>query len=448
MKVGYIRSAFWPPLMSGLTGSSIHVQEFVSAMRKKNIDVLIICANKGQSGYRMQDAGCKTFEIQPDSIFRIAQRFYRILGKKKFNHKDTKEQEHKSPKKTAVFCASQISCFRDRASKFNLIIGNFLRECDTLLYNFKLFWRAKKIIAYEHPDLLYERYELFNYSGVKLARWHGIPIILEVNALLKNYGGKVYLESIARFIEKWVFKKSDAITAVSNILKEDILSYGIPEEKVWFLPNGVALDKFNPGVSDNWVREKYGLQNKIIIGFVGALESWYNFDILIDAMGDIVEKTSSIHLLIVGDGFYRESLEKQIESHKLKNYITLTGRVPHNMVPEYINAIDIAIFLCVRTYTYCSPMKIFEYMAMGKAITALNVGQVSEIIKHGENGMLVEQGNKKQLVEMLLSLATNLELRTNLGKKARKTIEDNNYTWEKNVDKVCEIYNTFKNKAV
>lgn len=448
MKVGYLWSASWPPLLSGLTGSSIHVQEFVKAMRKKNIDVFIICANKGENTeYRIQKTKYKIFEIQPNSIFRAVQKFCQVLGKKNFNHENTKKRERKGlleSENSAVFRVSEVSCFRDKFSKLNLIIGNILKECDALLYNFKLFWRAKKIISREHPDLLYERYALFNYSGIKLARWYGIPIILEVNALpiseIKTYGGKTYMESIARFIEKRAFKNADAIVAVSSILKENILSYGIPEEKVYFLPNGVDIDKFNPDISGNRVQEKYGLQNKVVIGFVGTLVVWHNLDILIDVMRDVIKKIPNIHLLIVGDGFYREPLERQIESLKLKDYVTFIGRVPYERVPEYINAIDIAVYLSNHAYA----LKIPEYMAMGRAIISSNVGQISEVIRDGENGMLVQPGDKKQLVETLISLATDLELRTELGKKARKTIEDNNYTWGRNVDKVCKIYKQVK----
>lgn len=449
MKVGYLWSASWPPLLSGLTGSSIHVQEFVKAMRKKNIDVFIICANKGENTEdRRQKTKYKIFEIQPNSIFRAVQKFCQVLGKKNFNHENTKKRECKGLlelENSAVFRVSEVSCFRDKFSKLNLIIGNILKECDALLYNFKFFWRAKKIISREHPDLLYERYALFNYSGIKLARWYSIPIILEVNALpiseIKTYGGKTYMESIGKFIEKCIFKNVDAIVAVSSILKKNVLSYGIPEEKVWFLPNGVDIDKFNPDISGNKVQEKYGLQNKVVIGFVGTLVVWHNLDILIDAMGDVIKKIPNIYLLIVGDGFYREPLEKQIESLKLRNYVTITGCIPHNKIPDYINAIDIAVDLCDKGDL---SMKLFEYMAMGRAIVSSNVGQISEMIKHGENGMLVQPGDKKQLVETLISLAANLELRTKLGKKARKTIENNNYTWEKNVDKVCEIYKRVK----
>ncbi len=438
MKVGYIWNAPWPPLLSGFTGSSIHVQEFIKAMRKKNIDVFIVCANKGENTEdRKQKAESKIFEIQPNSIFRTMQRFYQILRKKGFNHKDTKTQKNKKIIETKL----------NFYSKPNLMVGNFLKECDTLLYNFKFFWRAKKIFARECPDLLYERYTLFNYSGIKLARWYGIPIILEVNALpiseIKSYGGKVYLGNIGRFIEKQVFKNVDAIVAVSSILKKKILSYGIPEEKVCFLSNGVDVKKFNPDISGEQVREKYGLQNKIVIGFIGTLVVWHNLNVLIDAMKDIIKKVPNIHLLIVGDGFHREVLEKQVEKLKLKDYVTFAGRVSYERVPKYINAIDIAMYLCRRAYVF-SPIKFFEYMAMGKAIVSSNAGQISKVIKDGENGMLVDTKNKKQLVETIIDVATNLELRTNLGKKARKTIEDNNYTWERNVDEVCGIYDKLK----
>ena len=107
--------------------------------------------------------------------------------------------------------------------------------------------------------------------------------------------------------------------------------------------------------------------------------------------------------------------------------------------PYYISAMDIT----VAPYNpsdnfYYSPIKIFEYMVMGKPIVAGRIGQVEEVITDGETGILFEPGNIAQLTAALAQLTTDAPRRHSLGARARAWVQQER-TWDNNARRVIEI---------
>jgi len=91
---------------------------------------------------------------------------------------------------------------------------------------------------------------------------------------------------------------------------------------------------------------------------------------------------------------------------------------------------------------YLSPLKLFEYMAMGKGIVASNLGQIGEILQHNKTAYVVKPGDKVQLAKGILALAKDKKLRERLGREARKHVAAN-YTWEQNARRVIKAYESF-----
>ena len=87
---------------------------------------------------------------------------------------------------------------------------------------------------------------------------------------------------------------------------------------------------------------------------------------------------------------------------------------------------------------YLSPIKIFEYMASGRAVLAARVGQIAEVIEDGVNGLLYEPATPESLATQLLRLIDDAVLRERLGKKARETVE-RRYTWRANAEAVVAL---------
>ena len=114
----------------------------------------------------------------------------------------------------------------------------------------------------------------------------------------------------------------------------------------------------------------------------------------------------------------------------LADRITLQGFVPNERIPELLAAMDIVLAPYPQMpFFYFSPVKIFEYMAAAKPVVSTRIGQIAELIRSGENGLLCDSGQWPDLAEAVIGLARNPELRRRLGLQARATIAAA-HTWE------------------
>ena len=276
-------------------------------------------------------------------------------------------------------------------------------------------------------DFIYERYSLFSDVGAALADTDGLPTVLEVNAPLILERGRVEplpLAPLAREIERYAFERADAVLAVSGAMQSYVLDHGGRPDHVHVVPNGVDTARFHPGVSGHLERDELDLHGKLVIGFTGSLKPWHGVDVLIEAFARVAQP--NWRLLIVGDGPCRADLEAQVHSLPNPERIYFTGAVPHDRIPGYLAAMDIAVapYRTVEDF-YFSPLKLFEYFAMGKAVIASDIGQISQVIRHGENGLLTEPGNANSLAEALEILANNGTLRASMAARS----QDDVVTW-------------------
>jgi len=322
--------------------------------------------------------------------------------------------------------------------------------CD-FFFNLKLYQTGQKIIKIEKPDIIHEREMYLNFSGLLLAKKLNIPYVLEVNSIMMyevRNSFPVY-RKIHRIIEKKLYAESDGIIAVSDAIKNHLVSRGVPEEKIKVIPNGVDENIFNPSLSGQDVRKKYGLGKKHVIGFGGSLhQEWQGIDDLLKAARAISSIERSVVFLIIGG---TEAEIKKFQNIAPEN-VLFTGQVEHKKMPAYLAAADILAAPYKKEKGlkdigfYNSPIKLFEYMAMGKPVITSNIGQISEIIRHKQTGVLVEPGNDKDLTENILSLIEDDRLKRELGYNARDEVKKK-YTWKQNAQRTMEVYREILEKS-
>ena len=319
-----------------------------------------------------------------------------------------------------------------------------LPEVLSIAYNYKLRRAFPSILEKERPDFLYHRHSEFNFSSSVLARRLGIPLILEFNGSevwVKKNWGTVYNERILRMAEQLQLSGADRIAVVSDVIRQWLLDEGIPSDKIVVNPNGVDPEVFHPSVDGSEIRRRYGLENKTVAGFVGTFGQWHGVEVLARSVRFVVKDNPSVHFLIVGDGKLRGEVERILEVDHVTSSVTLTGSVPHEEIPRYLAASDILLSPHVQNSDgstfFGSPTKLFEYMAMGKAIIASPVGQISDIIQDGVNGLLMKHKDEEDLAEKILRLASDGHLRDSLGAAARNEALAK-YSWEQNARRVTE----------
>lgn len=291
------------------------------------------------------------------------------------------------------------------------------------------------------PDVLYERYMLFNLAGLAAAQRAGIPLVLEVNAPLA-YERAVYerlsLRRIARRCERFVCSLADLVVVVSTPLKDFLVEQGVPAERIVVVPNGAEPGVFRPDVQARQeIRAQLGIpEEAIVVGFVGILRPWHGVELLLDAVARMGTSRDGVHVLILGDGPSRSSLEKLAHSRGLEGIVTFTGRVPHGDIPRYVTAFDIGV--SPRATFYASPMKVPEYMATGIAVVAPRMPNLQDLIADGVNGVLFQPENIDDLALTLLSLIRDPKTRCQLGQRARTAVIANR-TWRHNAARIIEL---------
>ncbi len=325
-----------------------------------------------------------------------------------------------------------------RWDKVRSLIPKPVYELAEVAYNIKGKAMIQKAINEFKPDVIYDRYAHFSFSALWAAKKNKIPLILEVNSpysIQKRKWEKVYFPKMSEYGERKIFNAAPHIIVVSSPLKDIVMKYGVPSERITVLPNGTDPERFDPQIDDLPLRRQMGLEGKTVLGFVGILRRWHNIDRLISILEEINLPRLNAVMLFLGDGPSYNELVDYNRQHGNEEYIRFLGRIPHNEIQTYISMMDIAI--SPHATPYSSPMKILEYMAMEKAVLAPDMPNIRDIIEPGKTGLLFEPENKKDLKEKLLSLIQTGTLRNQLGQAAREKIVQE-FTWANNARKTVQ----------
>jgi glycosyltransferase involved in cell wall biosynthesis len=143
------------------------------------------------------------------------------------------------------------------------------------------------------------------------------------------------------------------------------------------------------------------------------------------------------HFLIVGDGPVKDALLDQARRLGVADRVTITGIVPRDTVAQYVRCFDIA--LQPNVVAYASPLKMLEYMALGRAIVAPDSDNIRELLADGESALLIEPGSQAAMVAALRRLALDEALRHRLGAGARRTVVERRLTWRNNASVVVGL---------
>lgn len=280
-------------------------------------------------------------------------------------------------------------------------------------------------------DLIYERYSLFSTAGIEAAAALGVPCVVEVNAPLldeQRIFRRLVHEQEARHVARRVFGESTVVIAVSEEVKRHVLSEGGGSDRTHVVPNGVDRKRFHPNVVRTPLCE---LDGRFVVGFTGSLKPWHGLNLLMHAFRSLHARDPECHLLVVGEGPLRSWIDGFASGAGITDRVTVTGWVPKEQLPGFLSAMDVAVapYPALENF-YFSPLKLFEYMAVGRPIVASRIGQVAAILNDDVDARLVEAGDPDALADAIDALRKNRDLREQLGRRAAtspylKTWEDN-----------------------
>jgi len=309
-----------------------------------------------------------------------------------------------------------------------------------LVYVSMLFTYGREISAQlreSPPDVVIGMYVLTSYMALRASRRHGIPFVFEV---LEPYSAMIpskVLQPIGKLIVKRIFREADRVLVINEGLSEHAIRMGADPETTRVIRAGIDHELFGPHVDGQAVRLHHGIaEHEKVLFFMGWL---YNFSGLKELLAELAKRGPEdlgVKLLIVGDGDAFEELQRMRTDLGLENYVMLTGKQTYKRMPEFIAASDICLLPAYNNEIMRDivPIKMYEYMAMGKPVIAT---RLPGIIKEfgSDNGVLWIERPEDALDKALeVIMAGTIEAH---GEKARQFVSDND--WDTVVDQSEEV---------
>lgn len=323
--------------------------------------------------------------------------------------------------------------------KLKAALPKSIYELLELAYSLHAYRKLAEAAREFKPDVIYERYNLYLLAGAMLKKKSGIPLLLEVNSPLvherSQHSGGLALPWLARWAEGKAWRSADYVLPVTKVLAGFVKEYGIPENRIAVIPNGINKSHFADAPDPVAAKSRLGLEGKLILGFTGFIRDWHGVDRIVDWMAT-ADAPANTHLLVVGDGPVRSELEAQAKMLGIGDRVTFTGVVHRNKVPAYVAAFDVALQPAVTSYA--SPLKLMEYLVLGKAIIAPATPNLLEILDDA-NAAMFDEAEPGSLQSRLSELCKNHELRNRLAFAARETIDRLQLTWRGNARRVVEL---------
>lgn len=273
----------------------------------------------------------------------------------------------------------------------------------------------KKFIKINHIDIAHCHGYKSNIYGL-LAAKNKIPTITTNHNWLKSHWKlKVYC-----FLDGLWIRYFDRIVAVSDLVRDEMIGYKIPKDKIEVIDNGIDLSRFDKDVifSEN-IRGELGIkENDKVIGTIGSLGYEKGHVYLLRTAKEILRANKRVKFLIVGDGPLRKELEDETERLDIKNDVIFAGY--RRDITELLSVFDI---FALPSIIEGLPMVILEAMASKKPVVASSVGAIPNVIKNGENGLLCEPGNVDQLKHTINVLLRDERKSSQIALRGYHTVE-------------------------
>jgi glycosyltransferase involved in cell wall biosynthesis len=323
------------------------------------------------------------------------------------------------------------------------------KELPTLVLNDAFDEAAREVTAGIAPAFVYQRYSLNNYAGIRIARRHQVPFVLEYNGsevwMGRHWGRPLRHEALSSRIEDRNLRSAHLVVVVSDAMRDELVARGLNTDRVLVNPNGVDADRYHPNVDGSGIRARYGLQPFMVVGFIGTFGPWHGAEVLAEAFVRLLaadpERAKTTRLLMIGDGARIAAVRQILERGDALHATVFTGLVPQEQGPAHLAACDILSSPHVPnsdgTPFFGSPTKLFEYMAMGKAIVASNLEQIGEVLHHGHTALTVRPNDPAALAEGLRQLIDDATLRATLGSAARREAVER-FTWRSHTRRTIE----------
>ena len=242
--------------------------------------------------------------------------------------------------------------------------------------------------------------------------------------------------------EARVMAAADAITTLSDAMRDEMVASGIPREKIVVVPNGIDPAEFTPTQPDPDLRRRYGLEDRWVFGYVSSMDhKREGHELLIEVASKLVRAGRKVTCLLVGDGTLRARLEASAAASAPPGAVCFTGRVPYDEVQGHLALLDAFVVprLPDRAARFVTPLKPYEAMAMGLPLVVSDLPALTEIVGSDERGLVFPTGESDALVADLERLMDAPALGRTLGAAGRTWVLAER-TWAADGRRYRELY--------
>lgn len=300
-----------------------------------------------------------------------------------------------------------------------------------LLKRFDFIFHAQRAAKRFDADLIYT----WLPQSAVLALWMGYPVVLEMHA---DVAGRMGVWWLRQF---WRAKGRKLMTVTTSALRnalERSAKLKFKDEALLVAPNGVELEKYDGLPSPVEARRQLNLTDGHTVGFTGHIYPGRGADLLFE----LAKQMPNVNFLWVGGTPELVAFWKNKLTEANMTNVTMTGFLKHESIPLYQAAADILLMPYSRSISASSgqdiaevinPMKMFEYMAAGRAIVCADLDVIREVLNEG-NAVFCEPGDIGKWKAAVESLLGNELRRRELSAQARNDVEE--LTWVKREEKV------------
>jgi glycosyltransferase involved in cell wall biosynthesis len=298
-----------------------------------------------------------------------------------------------------------------------LPIKLFSRVTRYLYYVVAASWNAWRLGRRVRPDIVIGYHYHGAWPAFLVARLLGVPNLTRLFGTQLN---RIFRHPIKRYgaFMQWIAFKTPA----AAILMHDdgsegdviALRLGVPAGKLHFWRDGYDPTLYIPGADLASLRRSLGIPGEHVILFcVGRMEEDKRMDRLVEMLPAVLREEPRVALMLVGDGGDRPAIERRVRELGIGAHVVLTGAIPRDRLPPYLNLGDIFVGVSDRTNANVPPI---EAMSCGKPVVALNTGGTAALIRDGVQGVLVDPARwETELPRALVELIRDPARRAALG---------------------------------
>jgi glycosyltransferase involved in cell wall biosynthesis len=274
-----------------------------------------------------------------------------------------------------------------------------------------------KLVRENQFDLIHTHGYRADVLGFMAARPLRVPLVATCHGFIPNDKKLMLYNSLDRF----VLKHFDRVIAVSNGIRDSLLAAGVRRDNISVIPNAVGLNH-DPNGIEELRRSKRSLMDwndkHFVMGYVGRLSEEKGLGFLIDTVPDLIKSGIPVKLVLIGEGPRRKELELMSKNNGTDTTIMFLGF--QNDISSWLPAFDVFVLPSLMEGT---PMAMLEAMLCGLPVVASGVGGIPDVVKSGENGILVRPGRPQDIAKAISLLYRDKGLRHKMGIEARQTVQ-------------------------